>query len=82
MNIVNRLKNRLELCNLAVSDAYKAIDRAERIAKKDKSVVPPFQMEKLVAEVRYCKDQVISVEASLAGVSKYPPIGMNFSWQN
>lgn len=76
-NLASRLKTRLAQANLAVAAARQEISRQERIAKKDKSVVPPYQMEKLMAEVNYCRDEVASVEASLAGVSKYPPIAFS-----
>ncbi len=73
-NLLFRLNSELLTRQLAVSAAKDAIARAERIGKKDKQPVPPFQMEKLVAEVRYCRDQVASVEASIAGATKYPPL--------
>lgn len=73
-NLVSRLKTRHAQCQLAVAAAYQEIARQEKIAKKDKTVIPPFQMEKLVAEVTYCKNEMYSVEASIAGASKYPPL--------
>lgn len=72
--LVSRLKTRHAQCQLAVAAAYQEIARQEKIAKKDKTVIPPFQMERLVAEVTYCKNEMYSVEASIAGASKYPPI--------
>ncbi len=76
-NLVSRLKAELASRELAVEAAYQVINRAERIAKKEKSVVPPFQMEQMVEEVRYCRNQVASVEASLAGASKFPPLSVS-----
>ncbi len=73
-NLVSRLKNELTTRQLAVSAAYQVINRAERLAKKEKTMIPPFQMEKMMDEVKYCRDQVFSVEASLAGASKFPPL--------
>lgn len=76
-NLVVRLKSRLAQCQLAVEAAYQVINRAERLAKKEKSVIPQHQMDLMMAEVKFCKDAVHSVEASLAGASKYPPLTFN-----
>ncbi len=73
-NLVSRLKNELTTRQLAVAAANQVINRAERIAKKEKTTIPAFQMEQMMDEVRFRRDQVFSVEASLAGASKYPPL--------
>ena len=73
-NLVARLQHRQMQCQLAVSAAYQEINRQERIAKKDKATIPGVMMEKLVAEVKYCKAELASVEASLGAASKYPPL--------
>ncbi len=73
-HLVTRLKSELATRKLAVEAAYQVINRAERIAKKEKTTIPSFQMEQMMDEVRYCRDQVFSVEASLAGASKFPPL--------
>jgi hypothetical protein len=58
---------------IAVGTAISAIARAERVAKRDKSSIPPFQMEKLVAEVKYCRAEVASAECSLHAAKRFPP---------
>ncbi len=73
-NLANRVKTELVTRQLAVEAACQVITRAERLAKKDKSIIPPFQMEQMASEVRFCRDQVKSAEISLAAVNKYPPL--------
>ncbi len=77
MSLVSRLKSELATRQLAVEAAHQVITRAERAAKKDKSSIPAFQMEQMMDEVRFRRDQVYSVEASLAGATKYPPLSLS-----
>jgi len=76
-SLVSRLKSELANRQLAVEAAYKEINRQEKIAKRDKTTIPPFQMEQMMNEVRFCRNQVQAVEASLAGASKYPPLSFS-----
>ncbi len=74
MNLVSSVTYRLSQLRLDVDKAYKAISRAEKAAQKDKQPVPRFQMDRLVEAVNYAKMEVRSCEATLAAVSKYPPL--------
>lgn len=74
MTLVDRLRTRLAQCRIGVSVAYKAIAKAEKEAAKDKTLVPRHLMDKLVAEVAQAKSECYSVEASLAGASRFPPL--------
>lgn len=77
MSLIDRLRVRLELLRIQVGVAYKAVAKAEKEAAKDKLPVPRHLMDRLVETVSAAKLECYSVEASLCGVSKYPPLKVN-----
>ncbi len=74
MTLRDRIQARLVLCRISVDVAQKAIYKAEKEAKKDGHPVPRLLMDKLVAEVEARKLECFSIEASLMGVSRFPPV--------
>lgn len=73
-SLVDRLRTRLELCRIEVSNCYKAIAKAEKEAHKDKIQVPRHLMDRLIEATNAAKLEVYSVEASLCGAVKFPPL--------
>ncbi len=72
-NLIYRLQNEILKRKIAVTAAHQHIKRAEREAKRDKTSVPAFQMDQMMEEVRFCRNQLESAQISYEAASKYPP---------
>lgn len=74
MDIRTRVQMELVGRQLAVGAAMKRLQKEEREAKKDSRPLPASRRDSLDADVFAARLAVRSAEASLAGVSKYPPL--------
>jgi hypothetical protein len=74
MNLITKLRLRLELYRLEIAACHDRVHRVERDARKENRPVPAAEMQKLQREIRDANANLDSCEASLAGVLRFPPI--------